>query len=141
MDDKLRQERFLAVVDRLRLKNPGTEIAEKMGYSEGTVSDYLNGNRTVSAKFFKNFCTAFGIDNDKIELIETKDSKSDKDVIIQSLQAALEAQKKTIQLQEETIEYLRTKVDERQRTESMEPHSPGSKKEPGVSKKKNTTTG
>ncbi len=54
-------------IKKLKLQSPGKEIAKKTGFSVGSVSNLLNGKRTVTENFLAAFCTAFKLDIKKAE--------------------------------------------------------------------------
>jgi len=64
------QERFLWVVDSLKLSFPVAEITEKTGYSKGQVSKYLQPNQKASKEFIKKFCEVFNVEFDVIWFIK-----------------------------------------------------------------------
>lgn len=60
--DNARYDWLLAEIKRLKLATPGKEISKKTGFSEGAVSNWLNGKRAVTENFVTTFCTAFNLD-------------------------------------------------------------------------------
>lgn len=60
--EDIRQQRFLEVVESLKLRFPGKVIAEKTGYNSGIVSEYLKSKKKVSERFLRKFCEVFHID-------------------------------------------------------------------------------
>lgn len=58
---------LLAEIKRLKLLAPGKEIAKKTGFSVGSVSNLLNGKRSITENFLLAFCKAFKIDHSKAE--------------------------------------------------------------------------
>jgi transcriptional regulator with XRE-family HTH domain len=62
--EDIRHQRFLAVVDSLKLRFPGKVITEKTGYNSGIVSEYLKSKKIVSERFLRKFCEVFQIDYD-----------------------------------------------------------------------------
>ncbi|ADX67003.1 Uncharacterised protein [Weeksella virosa] len=48
----------------LNLKYPVTEIANRLEYSKGNVSNFINGKKRIPSDFLYNFYTTFGIKDD-----------------------------------------------------------------------------
>lgn len=67
------EKAFHKAVLSLKFRHPVAEIVEATGYNSGLVSEYLNKKKKVSLKFFKAFCTAFGLDAEL--LLTEKDKK------------------------------------------------------------------
>lgn len=70
---------FLRAVDKLDLKFPGKEIAEKTGHDKGNVSKYLRGSLQPSNNFLQQFEEAFDLRlddfaDDKLGYSKTKQS-------------------------------------------------------------------
>lgn len=59
-------KRFIQVVESLNLAFPATEISEKIGYSKGKISEYLNNKKKVPKAFLLKFCAAFSLDYDAL---------------------------------------------------------------------------
>lgn len=59
MITKAEIEQFYEALNSLTIKFPGKTIAEKTGYSRGTVSDYMNRKLTPSEEFIAAFYAAF----------------------------------------------------------------------------------
>ena len=69
-DNSLATARYywlLEEIKKLKLMSPGKEIAKKTGFSVGSVSNLLNGKRTVTENFLSAFCKAFKLDIKKAE--------------------------------------------------------------------------
>lgn len=67
-DNSLAAARYYWLLDeikKLKLQAPGKEIAKKTGFSVGSVSNLLNGKRTVTDNFLSAFCSAFKLDYQK----------------------------------------------------------------------------
>jgi len=60
------QDIFLDQVNRLDLRFPVAEIAEKTRIGQPTVSMYLSGKRPVALKFFRTFCKAYDLDYEEL---------------------------------------------------------------------------
>lgn len=65
-------KKFIEVVGGLNLAFPATEISEKLQYSKGKISEYLNNKKKVPKAFLLKFCTAYGLKYDELfkDLIE-----------------------------------------------------------------------
>lgn len=50
-------------ISDLKLRFPVAEIASKMNYSKGNVSNFINGKKPVPNEFLDNFCTTFNLIN------------------------------------------------------------------------------
>ncbi len=69
-DNSLASARYYWLIEeirKLKLVSPGKEIAKKTGFSVGSVSNLLNGKRTVTENFLSAFCKAFKLDIKKAE--------------------------------------------------------------------------
>ena len=58
--EDIRQERFIAYINSLKLRFPNKEIVNKTGYNSGIVSEYMRGKKFVSESFLRVFCEKFG---------------------------------------------------------------------------------
>jgi transcriptional regulator with XRE-family HTH domain len=69
-DTSLANARYYWLMDeikRLKLQTPGKDVAKKTGFSVGSVSNLLNGKRSVTENFLTAFCKAFKLDYKKAE--------------------------------------------------------------------------
>ena len=57
---------FLSELHKLKIRFPVAEIVKKTGFTNGTVSEYINSKKQVSPRFFRAFCDAYGLDYDKL---------------------------------------------------------------------------
>jgi len=59
-------KRFIEVVESLNFAFPATEISEKIGYSKGKISEYLNNKKKVPKAFLLKFCKAYKLNYDAL---------------------------------------------------------------------------
>lgn len=64
---KLRQEWFLAELERLKLEKPVAQIVEKTGFSKGQISKLINKIQYPTPEFLSEFCKSFSIDPKNLE--------------------------------------------------------------------------
>lgn len=62
--DIQRFEWFKAQVDRLGIRFPIAEIAEKTGFDQGNISSYLKGKKPLSDNFLTRFKEAYRLDEE-----------------------------------------------------------------------------
>lgn len=69
--DQQRLEWFKAQIERLGIRFPVAEIAEKTGSDQGNVSSYLKGKKPLSDNFLTKFREAYEIESDGFEEDDT----------------------------------------------------------------------
>lgn len=72
-----RREWLLMEIKKMKLANPVTELAARLGYGKSVVSEVLNGKSAVSIKFFRTFCEKFGYKSEAINHIIINNLKND----------------------------------------------------------------
>lgn len=64
-------------IKHIKLRRPNAVISEKLNYSKGNVSAFINGKKPIPDTFLENFFTTFNLDRKSIEKIMINDADSE----------------------------------------------------------------
>ena len=117
IESNTRWERFLRDVEKLQLRFPVAEIAEKTGYDKGNVSKYLKGKLTPSESFMEAVYNAFKgefSDMYKTATYTTRAAndtkKPDEGELIRQYQELIKQLQETVKQQKQLIDKLLEKT-------------------------------